>query len=400
MTEFSIRTNWNTEESELGRAHRQRLEQGLPLLDLTASNPTRCGFQYAPDLLAPLAQPEAFDYDPDPKGLLKARHAVSAYYADHGANVSPEKIVLTTSTSEAYTYLFKLLLNPGDAILVPQPSYPLFDFLAQAESIELKTTPLIYDYGWQLDLESLRRQLREQPKDQKIRALVLVHPNNPTGHFTTMAESRELAAICREHDLSLILDEVFLDYAHSARRDAATSASDCVSFALHDLDVPLFVVSGISKICGLSQMKAAWLIALGPRSDEALARLEVLADTYLSMSAPVQHALPVWLSNRKSIQDQIRHRVQTNLAELDRALIGHPLVNRLMVDGGWYAILRIPATQPDETTALELLNLGVWIHPGYFFGFQPSGWLVVSLLTEIQEFEAGITRVLQYLVLN
>jgi alanine-synthesizing transaminase len=400
MTEFSIRTDWNTEESELACAHRRRLEQGLPLLDLTASNPTRCGFQYDPDLLAPLAQPEAFDYDPDPKGLLKARRAVSAYYADHGADIPPDNILLTTSTSEAYTYLFKLLLNPGDAILVPQPSYPLFDFLAQAESIELKTTPLIYDYGWQLDLESLRRQLREQTEGHRIRALVLVHPNNPTGHFTTMAESRELATICREYDVSLILDEVFLDYAHPARIDAEGDAGHRSSFALRDLDVPLFIVSGISKICGMPQMKAAWLIALGPSSNEALARLEVLSDTYLSMNAPVQHSLPVWLSNRKSIQDQIRNRVQTNLAELDRALAGHPLVNRLIVEGGWYAILRIPATQPDEATALELLKLGVWVHPGYFFGFQPSGWLVVSLLTEIQGFEDGITTVLQYVLLN
>jgi aspartate/methionine/tyrosine aminotransferase len=385
LPEFSNRTDWSTEESDLARAHRERLELGLPIIDLTASNPTRCGFEYSASLLAPLAQPEAFDYDPNPSGLLKARLAVVAYYADHGANVPVENVLLTTSTSD-----------PGEAILVPQPGYPLFDFLAKAESIEVGTTPLIYDHGWQLDLESLRRKLRAQPENRKIRALVLVHPNNPTGHFTSVSDSRELAAICREYGLALILDEVFLDYPHSS----PAKLPDQSTFATRDLDIPLFVVSGISKICGLPQMKAAWLVALGPAAEKALARLEILADTYLSMNAPVQHALPVWLQQRTDIQAQIQHRVQTNLAALDLALEGHPLANRLIVQAGWYAILRIPANQPDEITAMDLLKLGVWVHPGYFFGFPSSGWLVVSLLTQIQEFKVGITRVLQYVVRN
>ena len=395
--EFSKRTAWNTEESDLAAAHRERLAAGHPIADLTASNPTRCGFEYAGDLLAPLTGPGAFDYDPDPRGKLDARMAVCRYYAGHGARILPDQVLLTTSTSEAYGYLFKLLMNPGDAVLVPQPSYPLFDFLAQAESVELAQAPLFHDHGWQLDLEGLRRKITS-----RTRAVVLVHPNNPTGHFTKLDETRELAAICREHDLALIVDEVFLDYA----LDAGESGPDRSSFAARDLDVLTFIVSGISKICGLPQMKVAWLLAQGPGSEQALARLEVLADTWLSMNAPIQQALPVWLDSRDAIQDQIRQRVRENLAVLDRALAEQPregggvLVNRLIVEGGWYAILRIPALQPDEVTVRELLDLGVWVHPGYFFGMSQSGWLVASLLTPIHEFSTGLAVLLDYLSRN
>jgi alanine-synthesizing transaminase len=394
--EFSKRTAWNTEESDLAGAYRERLAAGLPVADLTASNPTRCGFEYAVDLLAPLTGPGAFDYDPNPRGKLEARQAVCRYYASHVARVLPEQVLLTTSTSEAYGYLFKLLMNPGDTVMVPQPSYPLFDFLAQAESVELAQAPFFYDHGWHLDVEGLRRQITPT-----THAVVLVHPNNPTGHFTKLDEARDLAAICREHDLALIVDEVFLDYA----LDAGDSHPDRSSFAARDLDVLTFIVSGISKICGLPQMKVAWLVARGPGSEEALARLEVLADTWLSMNAPIQQALPIWLDSRDAIQNQIRQRVRQNLTELDRALAGQLrdggiLVNRLRVEGGWYAILRIPAVQPDEATVRELLDLGVWVHPGYFFGMSQSGWLVVSLLTPIHEFSTGLRVLLVCLCRN
>jgi len=385
---FSKRTGWNTEESELARAHRERLAQELPVADLTASNPTRCGFEYHADLLVPLANPAALDYDPAPKGSLRAREAVCRYYADHGVKADPGQVILTTSTSEAYSYLFKLLCDPGDAILAPQPSYPLFDFLADAEVVRLRHAPLIYDHGWQLDLEGLRRQITPE-----TRAVVLVHPNNPTGHFTKAHEARELAAICREHELALIVDEVFLDYG------VGGDADDAASFAGLGLDALTFVVSGISKIAGLPQMKAAWLLAAGPGSKEALARLEVLADTYLSMNAPVQRALPFWLEKRDGMQEQIRARTAGNLAELDRALAGQAecrWVTRLEVEGGWYAVLRIPATQPDEETVRGLLEAGVWVHPGHFFGMRESGWLVVSLLTPAEEFSRGIALVLRY----
>ena len=382
---FSQRTNWNTEESDLARAHRERLLAGLPLADLTASNPTRCGFHYDADLLAALDDPRSFDYDPQPLGLQPARESVCAYYADHNATVLPEQVVLTTSTSEAYSYLFRLLCDPGSEILVPQPGYPLFDFLATLDDVRLKPAPLVYDHGWQIDPEGFRRAITPA-----TRAIVLVHPNNPTGHFTKPWEGRELADLCRRHNLSLIVDEVFLDYCFS-RVDVPAS------FAAGLEDVPVFVVSGLSKICGLPQMKSAWIVATGPERRPALDRLEVIADTFLSMSAPIQWAIPSWLAGRRGIQGQILDRVRQNLAELDRQLADQEMFRRLALEGGWYAVLRIPALAPDEQTVRELLEQGVWLHPGYFFGMPDSGWLVASLLPQIADFHNGVTTLLNYL---
>jgi aspartate/methionine/tyrosine aminotransferase len=381
---FSRRTSWNTEESELARAHRLRVEAGLPLADLTVSNPTRCGLAFDPKLLTALTDPKALDYDPQPRGVLQAREAVCAYYADHCVALKPEQIVLTTSTSEAYSFLFRLLCNPGDEILVPQPGYPLFDFLAALDDVKLKFAPLLYDYGWQIDPEGFRQAMTAQ-----TRAIVLVHPNNPTGHFTKPWEAEELAKLCREFDLSLIVDEVFLDYGFN---------EGAASFAAGLDGVPVFVVSGLSKIAGLPQMKSAWIVATGPEAGPALDRLEVIADTFLSMNAPVQCALPLWLAGRAAIQRQIRERVSANLAELDRQLAGQSAVQRLEVEGGWYAVLRIPALEPDEQTVLMLLERGVWIHPGYFFGMAGSGWLVASLLGPEEEFSTGVTRLIESLV--
>ncbi len=382
MTRFSKRTDWNTEESELARAHRLRAAAGLPIADLTASNPTRCGFEYPPELLAALADPRALDYDPQPRGLLRARQAVCDYYAAHGAVLEPDQIVLTTSTSEAYSFLFRLLCDPGSEILVAQPGYPLFDFLAVLDDVRLKAAPLVYDHGWQIDPEGFRRAITAQ-----TRAIVMVHPNNPTGHFTKPWEAEELARICREFDLALIVDEVFLDYAFD---------KSPASFAAGLEGVPVFVVSGLSKIAGLPQMKAAWIAAAGPEACSALDRLEVIADTFLSMNAPVQWAMASWLASREAIQRQIRARVAANLTELDRGLATLPEVDRLAVEGGWYAVLRIPALGPDEQTALALLERGVWVHPGYFFGMPESGWLVVSLLAPEAEFSAGVARLVGF----
>jgi alanine-synthesizing transaminase len=383
---FSRRTDWNTEESELARAHRLRAQAGLPIADLTASNPTRCGFQYSPELLAALADPRALDYDPQPKGSLRGREAVCSYYADHGVAVEPEQIVLTTSSSEAYSFLFKLLCDPGSEILIAQPGYPLFDFLAVLDDVRLKAAPLVYDHGWQIDPEGFRRAITTE-----TRAIVVVHPNNPTGHFTKPWEGEELARLCREHDLSLIVDEVFLDYG---------SVGGGGSFAAGLDGVPVFVVSGLSKIAGLPQMKAAWIVATGPEADRALDRLEVVADTFLSMNAPVQCALPAWLGGRAAIQEQIRARVTANLAELDAQLGKVGSVRRLEVEGGWYAVLRIPALAPDDQTVLVLLGSGVWVHPGYFFGMAESGWLVLSLLGPKREFSAGVTTLVDYFRTN
>jgi len=355
---FSSRTSWNTEESALARAHRLRVEAGLPVADLTTSNPTRCGFAYPSDLLQPLTSPQAFDYDPQPRGSLAARRAISRYYADSGAVVRPQQVILTTSTSEAYSYLFRLLCDPGSEIVVPQPGYPLFDFLAVLDDVSLLPAPLLYDYGWQIDPEGFRRAITP-----RTRAIVLVHPNNPTGHFTKPWEAGVLARLCREFDLSLIVDEVFLDYG----LDIAPW-----SFASGLEGVPVFVVSGLSKIAGLPQMKAAWIVATGPQARAALDRLEVIADTFLSMNAPVQAALPVWLDGRAAIQQQIRQRVTANLAELDWQLPRAPQVSRLAVEGGWYAILRIPALQPDEQTSLTAASGSI---PATSSACQsPAGW--------------------------
>lgn len=382
---FSSRTNWNTEESELARAHRLRVQAGLPIADLTASNPTRCGFEYPADLLDALTNLRALDYDPQPKGMLSARQAVCGYYADHGVVLDPAQVVLATSTSEAYSYLFRLLCDPGGEVLVLQPGYPLFDFLAELEDVRLKAAPLVYDHGWQIDPEAIRRAITPA-----MRAIILVHPNNPTGHFTKGWEAAELARLCRERGLALIVDEVFLDYGIG---DAGRS------FASGLEGVPVFVVSGLSKIAGLPQMKAAWIVAAGPEASAALDRLEVIADTFLSMNAPVQCALPKWLNGRRSIQRQIRERVSANLAELDAQFARAGRVQRLAVEGGWYAVLRIPAIAPDEETVLKLLERGTWLHPGHFFGMPQSGWLVTSLLTPCSEFSTGVTTVTGYFCL-
>lgn len=397
---FSRRTNWNTQESELARAHRERMQAGLPIADLTQSNPTRCGFAYPCGLLDVLADPRALDYDPQPRGLLHAREAVCKYYAAHGVSLDPNQIVLTTSTSEAYSFLFRLLCDPGDEVIILQPGYPLFDFLADLDDVRLKAAPLVYENGWQIDAEGIRRAI-----GPATRAIVVVHPNNPTGHFTKPSEAAALAALCREFGLSLIVDEVFLDYGFGD----GSVGGEAQSFARGIEGVPVYVVSGLSKIAGLPQMKAAWIVATGPEREETLARLEVIADTFLSMNAPVQWALPKWLGGPApiwpAIQEQIRRRVAANLAELDRGLAVDRLeavkaIQRLKVEGGWYAVLRIPAIQSDELTVLALLEGGVWVHPGYFFGMPESGWLVVSLLAPEAEFSNGVATMIDYLGTN
>lgn len=380
---FSKRTDWDTEESALARAHRLRVLEGLRIADLTASNPTRCGFEYDSGLLSALADSNALDYDPQPLGLLRAREAVCGYYADHGVTILPQRVLLTTSTSEAYSFLFKLLCDPESEIVAPQPGYPLFDFLAVFDDVRIKGAPLVYDHGWQIEPEGFRRALTRE-----TRAIVLVHPNNPTGHFTKAWEAAELAVMCRERGIALIVDEVFLDYGFGGAESASLAAG------LEDVDV--FVVSGLSKIAGLPQMKSAWVVATGPHVAEAMDRLEVIADTFLSMNAPVQGAIPAWIAGRKGIQQQIMGRVVTNLAELDRQLQAVDAVRRLEVEGGWYAVLRIPALQPDERTVLDLLERGVWVHPGYFFGMEETGWLVLSLLGSVVEFKTGVSLIVDY----
>jgi alanine-synthesizing transaminase len=391
---FSRRTDWDTTETEWAQALRKRRTAGLPILDLTASNPTRCGFEYdAEAILAALRDPASLDYDPNPKGLLTARAAVAGYYAglggsNTGAAVNPEHIFLTTSTSEAYSFLFRLLCDPGDEVLVAQPSYPLFNFLADLDDVRLVPYPLFYDYGWHLDVAALRERITP-----RTRAVVLVHPNNPTGHYTKTAERAALEAICFEHRLALILDEVFLDYP-------LKEALAVPSFAAGHHPVLTFVLSGLSKIAALPQMKAAWVACFGPQPwlDGALQRLEVIADTFLSMNAPVQCAMPRWLAGRAGMQEQIRTRIRENLRSLDEVFGEGNRVRRLEVEAGWYAVLRIPATARDEETALNLLTEhGIAIHSGDFFGLGASGWLVASLLPRPEIYASGMRQIADYL---
>jgi alanine-synthesizing transaminase len=386
---FSARTNWETTETDLARALRERRESGHPIYDLTASNPTQCGFTYdEAAILSPLAAKEALIYDPNPQGILKAREAVSAYYHAHNATVDPAQIFLTTSTSEAYSYIFRLLCDPGDEVLIAQPSYPLFDFLAALDDVKLVPYALFYDHGWHLDIEAVRRRITP-----RTRAIALVNPNNPTGHFTKANDRAQLEALCAEHNLALIIDEVFLDYP---RKETGHS------FATGPHPALTFVLSGLSKIAGLPQMKAAWISVFGPAAfgpDEELRqsfkRLEVIADTFLSMNAPVQHALQHWLAHRHAIQQQIIQRTAGNLETLDALLTEQTMVTRLDVEAGWYAILRIPAIRRDEETAIRLIReSGVSTHPGYFFGFSGDGWLVVSLLTPEIDLKRGLGAII------
>lgn len=384
---FARRTAWDLSQSETARALEEASSAGQPVCNLTASNPTTCGFQYdEAAIIAPLSAPPAFDYEPDPRGMLRAREAVCAYYANHHARVDPRQLFLTTSTSEAYSYLFRLLCNPDDEVLIAQPSYPLFDFLAQICDVRLTPYPLFYDHGWQIDFATLSRRITP-----RTRAIALVHPNNPTGHFTSSAERAQLERLCTEHDLALIVDEVFLDYPLEPELPQ--------SFAVGDHPVLTFVLSGLSKICGLPQMKASWIATFGPEREvrSALERLEVIADTYLSMNGPIQYALPTWLSRRKSIQEQIRTRCRANLATLDSLLAEQRLITRLDVKAGWYVVLRVPALMSDEELAATLIREGdVAVHPGHFFAFPDAGWLIVSLLAPPTCLSLGIRSICRY----
>jgi len=425
---FSERTNWKLARNRYTDAIEDARARGARLLDLTASNPTRVGLEYdSRTILAALGSEKALDYDPQAKGLLAAREAVSEYYRDRCARgegdvasnvsttgdletVDPERVVLTTSTSEGYSFVFRLLCNAGDELLVPKPSYPLFEFLADLQDVKLVPYPLIYDHGWQMDFPSM-----EKAVTQRTRGVVLVHPNNPTGSYVKVREREELNAFCQRHRLAVIVDEVFLDYRLESVLETHPNSlhaplgrhspvqrlgrDDRCSFAGNQ-EVLTFTLSGLSKISALPQMKVAWVVTSGPREvvGAAMGRLEVIADTYLSMNAPMQWAVPVLLEQRKRIQSQLMERVRANLAELDRQIAGQRMCQRLELEGGWYAVLRVPVTRSDEDLAIELVReKSVLVHPGHFYDFPSDGYLVLSLITEAEEFTAGIASVLEYL---
>lgn len=360
---FSNRLDWSTASNRLSAA----LLRTRPRFDLTASNPTRAGLSYPPALLAAFQHPEALRYDPDPRGIDSARAAL---------HLGPHSL-LASSTSELYGWLFKLLCDPGDEILVPRPSYPLVEFLARLECVTVKQYSLRYSEGWWLDFPSLERQITG-----RSRAILFVHPNNPTGSYLKKAELAQLAALCARRGVALISDEVFADYP-------LTADASCAPTLGENGECLTFVLGGLSKTAGLPQMKAAWVSASGPGAAAAASRLELIADTYLSVGTPVQCALPVLLEYGAAIRRQIRERTRANLDRLLRSRL-----RPLDVEGGWYAIIPAPRFRSEEDWAIRLLEEHATLtQPGYFYDFESDGWLVLSLLTPDADFAAGVREI-------
>jgi alanine-synthesizing transaminase len=379
---YSSRLRWDLAPNRLTRLLDERRSAGAAILDLTESNPTAAGFAYPSDqILAALADPRALRYQPAAAGIASARAAVSQDY--YSGRVHPGRILLTASTSEAYAFVFKLLADPGDEVLVPRPSYPLFDFLAALDAVRVVQYSLVYHgsfHGaWTIDFDALARTITPW-----TRAIVLVNPNNPTGSFLKQAELGPLIALCREHNLALISDEVFSDYALSSDQSLVRSLTDVT-------EIPTFCLSGLSKVAGLPQFKLGWIVA----SEQAFDRLELIADTYLSVSAPVQLAAPALLGFRTELQNQILRRVHAN-REFLVSQIGPQSPWRLLeTEGGWNAILEAPRIQSEEEWVLSLLATdGVLVQPGFFFDFEREAFLVLSLLTPEEIFSEGVRRIL------
>ena len=381
---FSSRTRWDLTPNALSALAAEARRSGRTLLDLTETNPTRAGLSAPPDVLALLSRPASLAYAPDPRGLPAARAAVADDFARRGHAVDPDRVLLTASTSEAYGFLFKLLCDAGDAVAVPRPSYPLFEYLARLEGASVAPYPIRYDGEWHV----LRGDV-EAALGERTRAVVVVSPNNPTGSYLKRSEADALLALCAERGLALIADEVFADFAFGRDERRVTSVagrSEALTFAL----------GGLSKSCGLPQLKLAWTAASGPAAarDEALARLEVIADTYLSVGTPVQQALPDLLRALPELQAPIAARTAANLAALRAAVGAAPAVSVLAPEGGWSAVLRVPATASEDEWCQRLLREdAVLVQPGYFFDFAGEAFLVLSLLPREDVFASGIARI-------
>jgi aspartate/methionine/tyrosine aminotransferase len=375
---FSSRLPCDLRPNRLALALQARRRAGAPILDLTESNPTRAGFSYPGEqILEALAGARSLFYEPQPAGSAEARAAVAGYYRARSHQVAPERILITASTSESYAFLFKLLADPGDEVLVPRPSYPLFEFLAALESVRAVQYPLVYHGAWSVDFDALERSL-----NPRTRAIVLVNPNNPTGSFLKRDELARLTAL----GVPIVSDEVFADYA--------LRPYPAIVSTLVDVEETLtFCLSGLSKVAGLPQMKLGWMVAGGRAAGQALERLELIADTYLSVSAPVQQALPRLLELGAGVQEQIARRTSANLEFLRSALGGHSACQVLDVEGGWYATLRIPRTHSEEEWTLKLLERdGVLVQPGFFYDFDSEAYLVLGLLTAPEIFREGVAR--------
>ena len=377
---FSSRLKWDSPPNPLAVLLRDKRRAGEKIFDLTESNPTSAGFDYPAEILQTLADPRSLRYQPDPRGLLSAREAVSRYYSERGVEAPAARIALTASTSEAYSYLFKLLANPGDEILVPRPSYPLFDYLAALESVEVRPYSLRYDGAWHIDFGNLERLITS-----RTRAIVVVNPNNPTGSYLKRDEWERLQSL----GIPILSDEVFADFAFGP--DAGR-----VSTLVGEPGVLTFSMSGLSKIVGLPQLKLGWIVASGPGHAAAMEGLEWIADTYLSVATPVQVALPGLLQTGAAVQEQIRERTRNNLERLRRMLGVDSPFRLLTAEGGWYTVLQVPRTRTEEEWALHLLDSrNVLVQPGFFYDFESEAFLVLSLLTAPEVLEEGAGRVVK-----
>ena len=385
---FSKRTNWKLNPNKYTQVLAEMRAAGTPIIDLTISNPTQCGFHYDADhILKAFQNPNALTYEPEAKGLLCAREEVVRYYReDHGVVVDSDSVLLTTSTSEAYSYMFRLLSDPHDEILVPKPSYPLFDFLGELQDVTLVPYSLEYAHGWFVDFSSLVRAVTP-----RTRAVLLVHPNNPTGSYVRHEEQQRLNELCRERGLALVVDEVFLDYGLTDERRE--------SFAIND-DALTFTLSGLSKVAALPQMKVAWLITSGPEPAKkiALERLEIIADTYLSSNAPTQWAFGALLEQRRTMRPQLLDRVRQNRGFLRSSMSKGGGCELLDAEGGWYGVILVKSERPDEELAIEILRTThTLVHPGHFYDFRRDGYLVVSLITPVSDFQQGIGCLTKFL---
>jgi len=384
---FSRRVPASLDPTPLAVAVHQLRAAGTPFIDLTESNPTRVGLRYPDALLDALRDPRGYAYDPQPLGLLEARQAIAEEYARRGVGIDPSRVMLAASTSECYSFLFKLLCAPGDAVLVPQPSYPLFAYLTELDGIDGRPYHLARDAGWSFDVAAVADAI-----DDRTRAVLLVAPNNPTGTRIHRAALAELGAVCAARGIAVIGDEVFADYLLELDR-----GSDLAASVLDQSDALTFSLGGLSKSVGLPQLKLGWLAVNGPRHivDDALARLEIVGDAYLSVSSPVQLATRSLLRKGASVRAQIADRVLLNYRVLVEMVATYPACRVPPVAGGWSAVVQAPAVMPDDLRALEILrDQGVLVHPGHLFDFERDGYFVVSLLPPSDDFRAGIGRVL------
>jgi aspartate/methionine/tyrosine aminotransferase len=382
---ISSRLPKSLEPNAVARAIAAKRRTGTTIVDLTETNPTTAGFTYPKELLQPLADPRALEYEPQALGLWSARAAVAADFRRRGIVISADRVALTSSTSEAYALLFKLLCDAGDAVLVPHPSYPLFEHLTQLESVEAIPYLLEYHGSWRIDIDSINAAATD-----RVRAILVVSPNNPTGSFLHRDDLAQLSDIAASKGWAIIGDEVFCDYP----LDPAPAAANVLSGA----DVLTFSLGGLSKSAGLPQLKLGWIGVGGPQDtvDGALAAYEIIADTYLSVSTPVQAAAAELLEHGAAIRSQILARVRRNLESLRTLATAVPSVDVLRVEGGWCAVVQVPQLRSEEALVLELLEKdNILVHPGYFFDFPREAYVVLSLLIDPAQFDAAIPKVLK-----